>query len=58
MSYLGREHPTENLLAQQDFDVPYLWLNSRTFSQDAQKGRSARPQRAKRRGVRFGTLSL
>jgi len=25
--------------------------------QDAQKGRSARPQRAKRRGVRFGTLS-
>ena len=26
--------------------------------QDAQKGRPARPQRAKRRGVRFGTLSL
>ena len=27
-------------------------------SQDAQKGRPARPQRAKMRGVRFGTLSL
>jgi hypothetical protein len=27
-------------------------------AQDAQKGRPARPQRAKRRGVRFGTLSL
>ncbi len=26
--------------------------------QDAQNGRSARPQRARRRGVRFGTLSL
>jgi len=26
--------------------------------QDIQKGRSARPQRAKRRGVRCGTLSL
>ena len=26
--------------------------------QDAQKGCPARPQRAKRRGVRFGTLSL
>jgi hypothetical protein len=29
-----------------------------TTAQDAQKGRSARPQRAKWRGVRFGTLSL
>ena len=28
------------------------------ITQDAQKGRPARPQRAKRRGVRFGTLSL
>ena len=28
-----------------------------TTLRDAQKGRSARPQRAKRRGVRFGTLS-
>jgi hypothetical protein len=27
-------------------------------AQDAQKGRPARPQRAKRRGVRFGTLSF
>ena len=26
--------------------------------QDAQKDRPARPQRARRRGVRFGTLSL
>jgi len=26
--------------------------------QDAQKGRLARPQRAKRRGIRFGTLGL
>jgi hypothetical protein len=30
----------------------------RNCQQDAQKGRSARPQRAKRRGVRFGTLSF
>jgi hypothetical protein len=28
------------------------------YLQDAQKGCPARPQRAKRRGVRFGTLSL
>jgi hypothetical protein len=29
-----------------------------TMGQDAQKGCPARPQRAKRRGLRFGTLSL
>jgi hypothetical protein len=28
------------------------------FWQDAQKGRPARPQQAKMRGVRFGTLSF
>ena len=27
-------------------------------TQGAQKGRPARPQQAKRRGIRFGTLSL
>jgi len=32
--------------------------NRRAILQDAQKDRPARPQRAKRRGVRFGTLSL
>ena len=36
-----------------------ILLNSRMCTmQDAQKGCSARPQRAKRRGVRFGTLIL
>jgi hypothetical protein len=39
--------PFRSLLGQQEY-----------ITQDAQKGRSARPQRAKRRGVRFGTLSL
>ncbi|HEY5572096.1 MAG TPA: hypothetical protein VIK64_03685, partial [Anaerolineales bacterium] len=32
--------------------------NRRAILQDAQKDRPARPQRSKRRGVRFGTLSL
>jgi len=46
------------MLARQNVDGPNLWHNRRIFPQDAQKGRSARPQRAKRRGVRIGTLSL
>ena len=36
----------------------HLWHNiAAILSQDAQKGRSTRPQRAERRGVRFGTVS-
>jgi hypothetical protein len=44
--------------AWQNFDNLYVWGKSSTHTQDAQKSCSARPQRAKRRGVRFGTLSL
>jgi hypothetical protein len=35
-------------------DLDITWV----VPQDDQKGRPARPQQAKRRGVRFGTLSL
>ena len=45
------------MLAREKFDGLHEWHNGRTSLPDAQKGRSARPQRAKRRGVRFGTLS-
>jgi hypothetical protein len=48
----------KTISALQNFDNLYVWGKSRTLTQDAQKGRPARPQRAKRRGVRFGTLSL
>jgi len=44
--------------AHRNADNLYVWHNREIFPQDAQKGRSARPQRAKRRGVGFGTLSL
>ena len=46
------------MLAREKFNGLHEWHNGSTPLQDAQKGRSARPQRAKRRGVRFGTLSL
>ena len=36
----------------------YVVVSMPAKRQDAQKGRSARPQRAKRRGVRFGTSSV
>ena len=43
----------------QNVDGLHLWHNiAAILSQDAQKGRSARSQRVKRRRVRFGTLSL
>ena len=38
--------------------IPHRAVSRQNRLQDAQKGRPARPQRAKRRGVRFGTLSL
>jgi hypothetical protein len=44
--------------AQQHFTSLHVWNKWRAPPQDAQKGRPARPQRAKMRGVRFGTLSL
>jgi hypothetical protein len=40
-----------------EFNGSYVW-DGKIFLQDAQKGRPAKPQRAKRRGVRFGTLNL
>jgi hypothetical protein len=46
------------LSAQRSFEGMHFWNKIRTFQQDVQKGRLARPQRAKGRGVRFGTLSL
>ena len=37
---------------------PTRFEQEESYPQDAQKDRPARPQQAKRRGVRFGTLSL
>jgi len=42
--------------ARWNVDGSHMWHTSRKFPQGAQKGRSARPQRAKRRGVCFVTL--
>jgi hypothetical protein len=49
----GKTRFTRNILLEASMLTPMA-----TKPQDAQKGRPARPQRAKRRGVRFGTLSL
>ena len=38
-------------LAHENFEGPHVWHNCRTFPQDAQKDRPARPQRVKARGV-------
>ena len=46
------------ILIRENFYSLHVWHNGKTLPQDAQKGRSARPQRVKGRGVRFGTLSL
>ncbi len=42
------------MLAGENFDGVRVWHNSKTFPQDAQKGRPARPQRVKGRGVPSG----
>ncbi len=42
----------------QETQWPIDYGQQMNIPQDAQKGRPARPQRAKKRGVRFGTLSL
>jgi hypothetical protein len=42
----------------QETQWPKGYRQQMNTPQDAQKGRPARPQRAKKRGVRFGTLSL
>ena len=55
---LGPSGCGKTMLARENFDGPHVWHTRRTLPQDAQKVRPARPQRAKRRGVRFGTLSL
>ena len=36
-------------LARENFEGPHVWYNSRTLPQDAQKGRSARPQASRNR---------
>jgi hypothetical protein len=41
-------------LAREKFKYYLAWHNSRTVPQDAQKGRPARPQRVKARGVPLG----
>ena len=41
-----------------EFHWSVCWGQQEHTTQDAQKGCPARPQQAKRRGVRFGTLSL
>ena len=47
------------MLARENFDDQYVWHNERTVPQDAQTGRSARPQRMKAlnvpSGVRWGS---
>ena len=48
----------KNYLGTRNFDSSPVWLNRNTRSQGAQKVCPARPQRAKKRGIRFGTLSL
>ena len=42
------------MLACESFDGEHVWHNRRTLPQDAQKGRPARPQRVKARGVPSG----
>ena len=42
------------MLARENFDGPHVWHNRRTLLQDAQKGRPARLQRLKDRGVPSG----
>ena len=41
----------KTISAQQSFDGLHIWDKRKTLPQDAQKGRSARPQQAKRRCV-------
>ena len=48
----------KTILAQQHYEGRHVWDKRRIYSQDAQKSGPARPQQAKRRGVRFSTLSL
>jgi len=42
------------MLVRLNFDGQHVWHNRRTVPQDAQKGRPARPQRVKGRGVPSG----
>jgi hypothetical protein len=48
----------KNYLGMGEFHSSARLGQQKYIAQDAQKGRPARPQRAKRRGVRFGTVSL
>src|SRR5437773_3907455 len=63
VSLAANEHRTPGRLWKNYVITPELpWSaclgQEENTSQDTQKDRPARPQRAKRRGVRFGTLSL
>jgi len=51
LAVCGKTRFTHNILLKSSMLAPMA-----TKPQDAQNGRPARPQRAKRRGVRFGTL--
>jgi probable rRNA maturation factor len=42
------------MLARENFNGEHVWYGRRTLLQDAQKGRPARPQRVKARGVPSG----
>jgi len=44
----------KTILGHESFDGSHVWRNRRTLSQDAQKGRSARPQRVKGRSLPSG----
>jgi hypothetical protein len=54
----GEQTAKKTISVCENFDGPHVRHNGKTLAQDAQKDRPARPQRAKRRGVRFGTLSF
>ncbi len=54
----GRSELEMEATAREQSSKKLLWHIRKPLPEDAQKGRPARPQRAKRRGVRSCTLSL
>ena len=52
--YCAAQQGLKTILARWNFDGLHVWHNERTLPQDAEKGRPARPQRVKGRGVPSG----
>jgi hypothetical protein len=44
----------KTIVAHESFEGPHVWHNRRSLPQGAQKGRPARPQRVRARGVPSG----